>query len=160
MKQKIRTYSLILICGLLVVACKKYPEGGYIYKRDTDIKGIWELTLYEVNGIDSTDLINYNNDAIYKKVLFVKPHSDDKDISVTIGGIGYLAYYVNSNKDLNFYSQEGTALVCQMGYCYKMYFVPEGNSVAWHITKLTNADMILTSSLTNSYKLVFHKTSN
>jgi hypothetical protein len=160
MKQNIRTYSLIIICGLLVVACKKYPEGGYIYKRDAYIKGIWELTLYEVNGIDSTELINYNNDDVYKKVLFVKPHSNDKDISVTIGGIGYLAYFVNSNKDLNFYSQEGTAVVCQTGYCYKMYFVPEGNSVAWHIDKLTNTDMALTSSLTNSYKLKFHKTSN
>ena len=60
MIQNIRTYSLILICGLLVVACKKYPEGGYIYKRDTDIQRQWYLTLYEVDGIDSTDLINYN----------------------------------------------------------------------------------------------------
>lgn len=159
--KKIITNSLYTLCCLaLFTACKKYPEGGYIYKRDTYIKGIWELTLYEVNGIDSTELINYNNDAVYKKVLFVKPHSNDKDISVTIGGIGYLAYFVNSNKDLNFYSQEGTAVVCQTGYCYKMYFVPEGNSVAWHIAKLTNTDMTLTSSLTNSYKLKFHKTSN
>ncbi len=156
MIQNIRTYSLILICGLLVVACKKYPEGGYIYKRDTDIQRQWYLTLYEVDGIDSTDLINYNNDVSYKNIRFLKRNSNDPDISVFTSGSYYSpSRFTNSNKNLNFYKSNPSSVICNSGFCFKAYCAPEGLSVQWEIIQLTSTDMILTCRLNHSYKLKF-----
>lgn len=39
---------------LLFTTCKKYPEGGFQNQAKKHILGNWTLTLYEVDGIDST----------------------------------------------------------------------------------------------------------
>ena len=66
------TYLLISISILLLFNCKKYPEGGCERRGPKNIIGDWKLTLFEVNGIDSTDLINYNGDDRYKKINISK----------------------------------------------------------------------------------------
>lgn len=155
MKQNIRTYSLILICTILFVSCKKYPEGGYVYKRDTDILRQWHLTLYEVDGIDSTELINYNNDVSYKDIRFSKRNSNDPDISVFTAGSNASSRFTNSNKSLNFYKNNSASIICSIGYCFKTYYAPESTSSQWEIIQLTSTDMVLTCSLNHSYKLKF-----
>ena len=61
---RINKKYLLAIISLFVITCfttcKKYPEGGYTKQGPKRILGNWKLSLYEVNGIDSTDLINYN----------------------------------------------------------------------------------------------------
>ncbi len=60
---------LLLLLGVLVTSCKKYPEGGFTKRGPKNIIGTWKLTLYAVNGIDSTELIIYNNDESYRKMI-------------------------------------------------------------------------------------------
>ena len=63
---------MILLSMMCLFNCKKYPEGGCERRGPKNIVGNWKLFLYEVNGIDSTDLINYNNSEIYKEITILK----------------------------------------------------------------------------------------
>lgn len=79
-----------ILCSLsglimLFTGCKKYPEGGlYSNKRavfSQNMRGaeFWDIELYEVDGVDSTDLIVSNNDASKRKgyVRFFKYGHDN-----------------------------------------------------------------------------------
>jgi hypothetical protein len=140
------------------MACKKYPEGGYEKDREKNISGTWNLSLYEVSGIDSTELINYFGDNYYKEVRIA---ISSGDISVQVEGIGGSANFVDNNKKFRFSSEKMNSLVCtsvNLSSCRKNYFKPEGGSyLDWTINKLTSNELILSCNLINNYKLKFNK---
>lgn len=161
MKQTIRTYSLMIICGLLVVGCKKYPEGGYEKDGPKNIIGTWQLTLYEVNGIDSTDLINYNGNPNYKSINISKLQTSITTHNARINnsvGIGF--NFTDSNKKLDFSSSYGTIYcptIIPSSDCYKIIFAPEASNLTWEVSKLTSSELIMHANTSNNYTLKMKK---
>jgi hypothetical protein len=158
---------LIFIAGfgilVLFATCKKYPEGGYTKRAPKFIPGTWQLTLYEVNGVDSTDLINYMNDENYKNVSISKNGS-----TLSFGYEGYKgnsAKLIDNNQKILFYvgntnSGKSCLLYNSINYCYRAFLSPELSndpSTEWKILKLTKTEMALSCSLINRYVLKFSK---
>ena len=161
------TYILIFIATLLLFNCKKYPEGGCERRGPKNIIGDWKLTLYEVNGIDSTDLINYNGDDRYKKINISKNGSN---FSInTSGYTGYSLNFTNENQKLSFSNENiNSGVVCKTNVnntstqnCYRTFFIPESNvnsiNTEWTILKLKKDEIILSFNKTNSYKIKLSK---
>lgn len=159
--KKVVKYIVLFVFTTLLFNCKKYPEGGCERRGPKNIIGNWKLTLYEVNGIDSTDLINYNGDGKYKSITFLKNAST---VSVSHEGYNYSAFFVDDNAQIKF-SGADSPLACgiYMGknYCNRAVFVPEAinsNSYGiWKIKKLNKKEIILFSSQKNSYTIKLSK---
>ncbi len=155
----IKYLAFVLVCTAIFTTCKKYPEGGYINKGDNYIEGTWTLTLFEVNNVDSTALINYNGSEDYKKCKFFKYNSKYKDIRIEMEGKALSCYFTEDSKFLKVYTEiEYSFINCLMTACFKNYFVPEHVTyMNWEIIKLTKTKMILKSDLGKSYYLKFKK---
>ncbi len=143
--------------------CKKYPEGGCERRGPKNIIGDWKLSLYEVNGIDSTNLINYNNSEIYKKISILKNGSN---FSISTGGYNsYPLNFTDNNSELYFTNGSiNTGIVCvnsvsnsSIQNCYRTCFIPESNidskKTFWKISKLNKNEIIILYSEKNAYKL-------
>ena len=103
MKTKLSLYLILPILSLFT-ACKKYPEGGTEKDGPKNIIGSWLLTLYEVDGIDSTNLINYNGNENYKKVRITTPSSSSKEIHLVIESgivVNYTIKFGSNNETFN-----------------------------------------------------------
>ena len=155
-------FAIILgICLLLSFStCKKYPEGGFEKRGPKIIIRHWKLTLYEVNGIDSTDLINYNGNEDYKKISFdYRQGTYNKDIGCrTNSSLEIPTFFGSGNKTIKFSGGNRSAIICQTlgsNSCYKMIFTPESNnySFEWEIIKLTKKEIHLKSTFKNSYNI-------
>lgn len=153
-----RVLLIFFLSLLFITSCKKYPEGGFVNRGPKNIIGIWKLQLYEVNGIDSTDLINYNNDNSYKKILFQKNAST---ISISAPNSGAsMVDFLENNKKLVFENSKpvpGTecTLYQNVNYCYRSFLIPEGTqSAVWSIDQLNKKQIKLNLSLKNSYKII------
>ncbi|MCD6019783.1 MAG: hypothetical protein K0S53_2904 [Bacteroidetes bacterium] len=156
----IRTYIILLTSTVVLFNCKKYPEGGCERRGKKNLLNRpWKLTLYEVNGIDSTELINYNGSDTYKKISFFKNVStisvqnwSHRDLGVS---------FVNENRSLEFRMDTSTiGIYCinedNVNYCNRSYYFPEKNNLRtyeWEIRKLDAKELIIVSSLKNSYKI-------
>jgi hypothetical protein len=149
---------------LLFTTCKKYPDGGYTKRGPKNIIETWKLSLYEVNGIDSTDLINYNNIDDYKRISFQKNAST---ISISAPHSGALAMdFAESNQKLIFGNSapvSGTECILyqNVNYCYRSFLIPEGTqnqiSVEWTIKRLTKNEIHLSLVQKNNYKIILVK---
>ncbi len=151
------TYLVIFVSVMCLFNCKKYPEGGCERRGPKNIIGDWKLSLYEVNGIDSTNLINYNSDEIYKTIKIYKNVSVfqiDQMESITSS-----ANFSNKNKTITINRQnEVNGSKCVTGgtisYCYRLFFTPENShSMDWQILKMTKEEIILSSSTNKVYKI-------
>ncbi len=160
--------SLVLML-IIFSTCKKYPEGGFEKRGPVVLlkhNGAWTLTLYEVNGIDSTNLINYNGNEKYKEVSFYKedtpyhPHLYGKNFDSFI----YIVNFLDDNTKLSFAdgvgSYDNITKYCWVNNsyasgCYRLFFNPEGHSSVWGINKLTKKELILECRQNHSYKLKF-----
>jgi hypothetical protein len=153
--------QLAVIFGIItcLTTCKKYPEGGFQKRGPKNIIGDWKLSLYEVNGIDSTDLINYNGDDNYKKCTFLKHHKKDSEIIVQIEGKGTSkTSFDDDNSAVVFYSESGNAVNCEEIYCNKDIFTPEGGyTQKWQINKLTKTELKISCFIKKHYNLIFLK---
>lgn len=156
--------NIILIAGCLVLftTCKKYTEGGYINKGDNYIEGTWTLTLYEVNGIDSTELINYNNDTYYYKWTGLhKNKPKDRDLYGTVGGLSGGCVISQDNKTLNLYyagKYNHAAKAMENNKWYRLYYEPEGGSNhVWKIIKFTEKELVISLTGINNYKIKLNK---
>lgn len=166
MKIKAPLISLAVITIIsLFTACKKYPEGGYEKDGPKNIIYNWKLTLYEVDGIDSTDLINYNGNEDYKNVRFFPDASDPKNnkkvVAQPYNGNLCKMTFVSNNEALDgiVYSYGG-ALNCGISptFCTKQIFTPETNTASWKILKLDSKELHLQSQQIHSYNLKFTRT--
>lgn len=159
MKTIVTYITLFILVITCLTTCKKYPEGGYIKRAPKFIIGEWKLTLYEVNGIDSTDLINYNGTDNYKKNVFSKHHNSDSEIIIdSKGSIASKSHFTDKNRKIEFYTNDPNLLKCISGYCYRNYFLPEGGYYnEWLIIKLTKNELKLKCGIQNTYFITFQK---
>ncbi|MCC6182688.1 MAG: hypothetical protein IT237_12730 [Bacteroidia bacterium] len=147
------------IAGIVLFfsTCKKYPQGGFQNQAKKHILGNWTLTLYEVDGIDSTELINYNGNNRYKEISFLKHHNKDSEMIIQGRAKSGKAEFKNKNSEIEFYSLE-PPLYCVNNYCDKNYVVPEGNYYQkWKIQKLTKNDLSLVAIAKRQYVLKFKR---
>jgi hypothetical protein len=151
---------------MCLTTCKKYPEGGFQKRGPKNIIGDWKLSLYEVNGIDSTELINYNGDDKYKNISFNKRQgTNNKNLDCRINDRLSVAIYFNSkNEYINFEVGNITSpVICESiisNKCYKMIFLPEveGNSsMEWKVIKLTKKEIKLNCNYKNNYTIILIK---
>lgn len=162
----LKTYLLILTSTLCLFNCKKYPEGGCERRGPKNIIGNWNLTLYEVNGIDSTDLINYNGNDNYKKISFNKRQGTyNKDLDCRINGKNGMSISFDAKKE-NITFEAGDlkkSIVCEAiisNDCYRMIFVPEAADnyrMEWNVIKLTKKEIKLKASNKNTYQITLSK---
>ena len=163
-------FLMVFAAFLFLTTCKKYPEGGFEVRGPKMLlkhNGAWILTLYEVNGIDSTNLINYNGNEKYKESYFLKEYGRfEKDLlaenyPATRYKIEFqdnntvLAFIrpIDTHGDLGFYCYN--TIDSYYSGCYRLFFMPEGIKCSWSIIKLTKKELILTCSQKNNYKLKF-----
>lgn len=108
--------------------------------------------MYEVNGVDSTDLINFIGDEKYKNVSITKNVST---LSVSYEGFkGNSGHFEESNSFVVFNSDmigKKCTLFNGFNYCYRSFLTPENQKTKWKITKLTSKEFILMNSGSNSY---------
>lgn len=152
----------IIVLGITVLcffSCKRYPEGGFVKQSKQNILATWKLALYEVNGIDSTDLINYNNSEAYKHVSFFKNVST---ISLAVySSPTEAASFQDENSKLKFSNGEITGIKCDVkNNCYRSFLVPEvtteNPSAIWTIQKLSSKEMRLSMAQKNNYRIILH----
>jgi len=151
-------YMFFFISATLLFSCKKYPEGGCERRGPKNIIGTWTLALYEVNGIDSTELINYNGDDIYKKITFLKNVST---ISVDYKGYdGASAKFIKGNSEILFNSSFNMTYYNSNTRKYRNILVPEASSktdCAWEIIKLNKKEFVIKAQKQNAYTIKFNK---
>lgn len=158
MKQVV-LYLFLFISTTLLFSCKKYPEGGCERRGPKNIIGSWKLSLYEVNGIDSTDLINYNNRDEYKKITFLKNVST---FSIRSSGFAYSGRFENKNANIKIYNS-GQSVECVYSstlhdtLCYRNIFSPEKMDCIWQIVKLTQKELVIKTEQQNSYVIKLTK---
>lgn len=155
-----KTHLLIIIVSVCLFNCKKYPEGGCERRGPKNIVGDWKLALYEVNGVDSTNLINYNGNDGYKTIRIYKNvgvfQIDQKS------SIGNSASFTNNNTKIRINGglvNNGQKCILDAGinYCYRLFFTPESSTIEWEIQKLTKNELIITTNIKNTYKIRLNK---
>lgn len=162
-KRLLLGYSFLIIILIVFSTCKKYPEGGFeVLGPKMLLKRVWTLTLFEVNGIDSTNLINYNGNEGYKECIFGKETIKyNKEEYAEPYRLGRYPLEFTVNNTLTFTNKESdldsVAIFCRSSSeCYRVFLMPEGGrKCSWSIIKLTKKELILTFSKKNNYKLKF-----
>lgn len=162
-------YIFFFISTTLLFSCKKYPEGGCERRGSKNILGRWKLTLYEVDGIDSTNLINYNGTEGYKEIIIYKESSKYSPRMYTrVDQIFLMTVdFENDHKDVVFGNNENPdigftclpAWYAQDTNCYRMIFTPENDYTKWQILKLKKDEFVLSTKLKHSYKIELSLTS-
>lgn len=169
-------YTFIAIVFFTLTTCKKYDEGGFVKQTRLHLFGghkvgsskTWKLKLFEVNGIDSTNLIlNANNipDFYNKFITFSLKDKKFMDYSATtflynIAGEIDLSYHNISVGPWtsNWTKEDSTQcfLKNSIYYCSRNIFLPEiqDRAFLWNIKKLTKNQFILTVNAKNSYKII------
>lgn len=152
-----KTFLLLLITVFLFTTCKKYPEGGYLKQSQKHILGNWKLDLYEVNGIDSTNLIDFNGSDDYKSITISELKTTNTTHTLRIDGkVGIGFRFVDKYMSL-FFSSSYSSKYCptiqgSIG-CYRIIYSPEAGDVTWYISKLTKNELMLKTNLKNSYTI-------
>lgn len=168
---------LILTSSILFFStCKKYPEGGFVNQTRKHLFGgnhvgdskTWKLKLYEVNGIDSTYLIQGANSIpdFYEK--FVTFTYNGKDPSPTYSANTFTYEYggvfdklekeITLGYDPNPKDSTQCKIIDNNTYCVRNLLFPEYNQYGkkWVIKKLTKKECVLESTLKlqNIYKII------
>ncbi|MBC7861659.1 MAG: hypothetical protein IAF38_01720 [Bacteroidia bacterium] len=155
-----RTLICLLIVSITFTTCKKYPEGGlqaFAFKHLlTDNNDSWKLKLYEVNGIDSTYLINAGGTSgLYSQALSafkLNNESKAKDLSLRSGGYFYEGYFKQGRSQLLF------NCVGQATNPLREIFNPEKTNLPiWVIDLLKKDKVIFTAKWDNFYKIILEK---
>jgi hypothetical protein len=162
----------------LQTTCKKYEEGGVIRvsrkhlfgERKDNASKTWKLKLYEVNGIDSTQLImgvNQINNFYEKFITFKLDNKEgftfkantalydyggtlDQVYKEVILSYGHFPLNNLDSSQCNYYN---STLVCS-----RSILLPEGfyTNKVWKIEKLTKKEFVIKNDgLENKYKIVF-----
>ena len=173
-------YNTIVIGFLLLTltTCKKYPDGGFVNQTRMHLFGghkvgdskTWKLKLYEVNGIDSTYLIQGAGSIpdFYEK--FVTFTYADKDPTYKYSANTFTQEYIGtiSKTDKNiliaydWINQEDSSQCKKINnqlYCQRNILFPEflKRNPVWEINKLTKNELIMSVRLNNSYKIILNQ---
>ncbi|MBK9282833.1 MAG: hypothetical protein IPM51_00775 [Sphingobacteriaceae bacterium] len=156
-----------------LLTCKKYDEGGLVARRCKNLFGgtksgsskTWKLKKYEVDGIDSTYLINTGGiPDFYEKHLTITL-VDKKDMcsynassfifkySGTISA-SYKSIIIGNNIDLITLNSQ-CRIIDNINYCSRNIFYPDQSDPIseWKITKLTRNEVILHKQNKKNYHI-------
>jgi hypothetical protein len=150
---------LVLVITLFTM-CNKGSIFQNINQKLSNDNKYWKLVSYKVNGIDSTELINFGNYPDFKDQFF------QALLSSKTAGMPYCknrlyvlgANFTNNNKTLTIsnthYVASSLSTACTTlnpQSCQRNVFLPEGNSTDWKIKKFRGGELILTCVQTNEY---------
>jgi hypothetical protein len=173
--KRIFQYSVLLGVGFVLPTCKKYDDGGLLRLTRKHLFGghkvgdskTWKLEIYEVNSIDSTNLINTGglSDFYENFVTFTLSDKNEGAYHVINNQYTYLGQIDLSYKVLNFAPENEKykavdSAQCQIinngQQCIRSILNPEMTAYTevWHIKKLTKKHMIL--ELYYSAKNAYH----
>ena len=168
LKKAIAYFTIACAIILFFTTCKKYPEGGWSNMAlkhlfgglDNGASKIWQLSLYEVNGIDSTKYIipnngvtNFEND----NVQFLLHSKKDAKYEI---GLRYqrLNFDLSKDKRLMTINKNEYGNVCSGNSCERNIFAPDIIStgyIEWKIIKLKKNELIIMSTIkNNNYKII------
>lgn len=171
-KNKYIIITLGLLFAMLFNTCKKYPEGGLVYSRIKNLfgksKGLskksWKLNLYEVNNIDSTNLIQgsvlspssngdfiiFENDKDNSQYSWTAVYFYSTGVDKEAKLLSFGSLLSANNNDTSQCFLKNNVSVCQ-----RNIFNPERNKwLEWDIRKLTETELIITKQLINNYKII------
>ncbi|MES2132615.1 MAG: hypothetical protein V4506_09700 [Bacteroidota bacterium] len=167
-----------IVFGILLLTlstCKKYPDGGFVNQTRMHLFGghkvgdskTWKLKLYEVNGIDSTYLIQGAGSIpdFYEKFVTFKLTDSKYICSEAQTYVNtYSSCIDKSNKQITFgeaydlsnYDSTQCKIINNVRYCGRNIFRPEIKirSILWNIEKLTKKELIISIKITQSYKII------
>jgi hypothetical protein len=172
-------YILISFISFTVSTCKKYNEGGLVKLTRKHLFGghkigdskTWKLDKYEVNGIDSTNLIStggipdfYEKHITFKYTSRDEAKTDAYEANTFLydykGKIDRAFQYINIYFNHDPLSKEDSSQcksISNSQYCARNIFVPEipATDHIWAIKKLTKRELILELRRSvNKYKIV------
>lgn len=152
--KKYRTYLISTIVITLVFGCKKYPEGPKISLRTIKhrLSGDWEITRFEVNGVDSLAYLeshkvnigdNYRKEKSiytpYSSYTTFKAENDKYNSSGVNIGLNREALFFetdNYNNDQNFVKKH-------LRYQYLSVYGDTVDYYGFRILKLTKQELKL-----------------
>jgi hypothetical protein len=165
--------TLTMLILMTLSTCKKYPNGGFVNQTRKHLFGgndvgdskTWKLKLYEVNGIDSTNIIQNGTTVDFYDITFKL--TDTKYKSFTANTI-FQSYRGSSGTTFNitFYNIDITkedSVQCKkidnVLVCYRNIYVPEvvTKNREWQIEKLTATELIINKSISNTYRIILNK---
>lgn len=168
-------YHLLFIVSLLVSlsSCKKYPEGGFVNQTRKHLFGgndvgdskTWKLKRYEVNGIDSTELIRNGSTSDFYDITFKLTDKKYKDFEANTLFQKYRGS-IGSKFNITFYDIDLTrqdSVQCKQLnnsiVCYRNIYIPEVNikNREWNIEKITTNELIISKSVSNQYRITLNK---
>jgi hypothetical protein len=153
--------------------CKKYPEGGFVNQTRKHLFGgnnvgdskTWKLKLYEVNGIDSTELIQNASTLDFYDITFKLTDKKYKNFEANTLFQQYRGS-AGSKFNITFYDIEPTkqdsAQCKQLSnsmVCYRNIYIPEigFKNREWTIEKITTNELIISKSISNRYRITLNK---
>lgn len=160
-------FLIVLIMSLSY--CKKYPEGGLHLFSNKNLIGGWSLEKYEVDYIDSTNLIITNNNELVKnnflEIGFSKP---SYNFSIYSGEILYRFRTDLSSKKMLIggrvnggitnTSVDSAYMNIGSGIYARNIFSPESKRTEWKILKLNSKYLIIEHHSNKYYKVILKKT--
>jgi hypothetical protein len=159
MKNLFSILFFTVFISLMFFACKKYPEGGlkmYAIKHLVTKTGCaWNLTRYEVNNIDSTNLVNTCGiQEFYKLNLQIfKTKNEEHDISIHNIQYIYKGYMKDARSSLKLKLHNKG-----VGVETREILNPENvTEPIWLIEKLKKDKLILIANWSRKYRLIFEK---
>lgn len=160
MFQKIRMLLFISLLGLGLGDCKKYPDGGlhavafkHLLTKDNEC---WKLELYEVDGLDSTNLfVHPNGEAnFYNCFMYIlQDGKRSKDMYLSNYRYRYHCRFDDQRSQLLFKTDNQSFDTIQ-----REIFNPEKViAPAWKIQRLKKDEVTFTAQWSKSYKIKLNK---
>lgn len=145
MKKLIIIFFVILV---VIISCKKYEENPLINlkTKTTRIEGTYFIAKYEVNGIDSTSVLN----TIIPSIA-IRDKVGRDPIKAIMGGFCYGSWAFEDHK------KELLINIDERAQYFVGPFVNRSEN-RWRITKLTDRELHLNATINNiSYIVHLHE---
>jgi hypothetical protein len=158
-------YILPIIFALHFIQCNKGGIFRNIDEKLANNNSHWRLVKYQVNGVDSTDLINFGNYPNFKEKFFLAmkyskysgmPNCTNRFFVLAANFTDNDEYFTVSSvtpvKMNNNYGLDSCVSINKQE-CQRNVFFPEGIKTKWKIKRFSSRKLILTCTQTNEYYL-------
>jgi hypothetical protein len=145
---------------------QKISRWGNSFRAVYKIQGTWKLSLYEVNGIDSSYLINGPELTgwflrQFRENIWSWNKGPTEDYLNTFNH-RFEIKFANNKAEIHLYGTTGGDIPtncskASANQCVRNVLSPESYATEWKIQKLTRSEIILTTANINSYKIKLNK---
>jgi hypothetical protein len=155
-------FLILSTTSCLMLSCKKYPEGGRLKKAEKNIRGgindghekQWKVTLYEVDGVDSTKTWKKGKSQDRFSYYDVQISGSESYLHIVTEVTELRGALVNKNKTLRITPDDSLkSWHCyRTNICERNIFMPfETSSCEWQIQQLEENDIKITLNDLHSY---------